>query len=273
MIDSGSSINKKTLISTLLKEDQEGVIAALESLNKKFTKLRNPLLRNMFAGFVSIEGACKVANCGLTDFMNALKDIGFKVEEDHANSLSVQQDRIKLDKSNIRELDVRAILSRQEDPLKLIMNTVKELHDSECLKLIAPFEPVPLIHLMQAKGFSNEVQIEGDGSVITYFKRDHTLLKTVEKEEVPIVDDPDSFYLKSKQFKGKIKTLDVRDLEMPKPMIAILETLQQLGEGEALYVYHKKIPVYLLPHLEEKGFRYLTKLTEEGKVDLLIYRP
>ncbi|EOR96450.1 hypothetical protein ADIARSV_0353 [Arcticibacter svalbardensis MN12-7] len=272
MNDSGRSINKKTLISTLLKEDKEGVIKALECLNKNFAKLRNPVLRNMFAGFVTIETACKVGNCEVTDFLDVMKKIGFMVEEDPANNILVLEDDIKIDKSNIKELDVRAILSRQEDPLKLIMSTVKELQDSECLKLIAPFEPVPLIHLMQAKGFSNEVHIEEDGSVITYFKRDYTLQKTVEKVQLPVVDDPDSFNLKIKHFEGKIKTLDVRDLEMPKPMIAILETLQQLGDGEALYVYHKKIPVYLLPHLEEKGFLYLTKNTDEGKVDLLIYK-
>ena len=273
MNNSGKFINKKTLISALLKEDKEGVLVALECLNKNFAKLRNPVLRNMFVGFVTIETACKVGKCEVSDFLNALKGIGFFVKEDSANDIIVEGDYIKIDKSNTKELDVRAILSRQEDPLNLIMSTVKELRDSECLKLIAPFEPVPLLHLMQKKGYLNEVHIEEDGSVITYFKRDLSSKKVLEKENLPLVDDPDSFSLKIKHFEGKIKTLDVRDLEMPKPMIAILETIQQLEDGEALYVYHKKIPVYLLPHLEEKGYLYLTKTTDDGKVDLLIYKP
>jgi TusA-related sulfurtransferase len=70
-----------------------------------------------------------------------------------------------------------------------------------------------------------------------------------------------------------IRTIDVRELEMPLPMVNILEQLQSIAPGEALFVYHKKVPVFLLPELKERGFEFLIQDTADNKVNLLIFRP
>ena len=54
------------------------------------------------------------------------------------------------------------------------------------------------------------------------------------------------------RFKGNLETVDVRELEMPLPMHTILEALETLPADKALFVYHKRIPVFLLPELEEQ---------------------
>ena len=74
------------------------------------------------------------------------------------------------------------------------------------------------------------------------------------------------------RFDGKFQTVDVRNLEMPLPMISILEAIQQLEVGQALFVYHKRIPVYLLPELYEKGYSYATKEISENEIHLIIFK-
>jgi hypothetical protein len=59
---------------------------------------------------------------------------------------------------------------------------------------------------------------------------------------------------------------------MPKPMHTILEALDHLPTDTALYVYHKRIPVFLLPELAQRGFEYRIKEISDGEVHLLIFR-
>jgi hypothetical protein len=66
--------------------------------------------------------------------------------------------------------------------------------------------------------------------------------------------------------------VDVRHLEMPQPMITILDNLDHLPNETALYVYHKRIPVFLLPELAQRGFEYRIKEIQDGEVHLLIFR-
>ena len=74
------------------------------------------------------------------------------------------------------------------------------------------------------------------------------------------------------RFSGKIETIDVRELEMPLPMHAIMEALQKLKNDKALFVYHKRIPVFLLPELEEQNFNYRIREIREGEAHLIIYK-
>ena len=64
----------------------------------------------------------------------------------------------------------------------------------------------------------------------------------------------------------------MRGLEMPQPMHKILSSLDEIPADHALYVYHKRIPVYLLPELSDRGFEYRFKEIGDGEVHLLIYK-
>ena len=61
-------------------------------------------------------------------------------------------------------------------------------------------------------------------------------------------------------------------MEMPLPMHTILESLNKLPEDQALFVFHKRIPVFLLPELEDQHFSYRIKEISDGEVHLLIYK-
>ncbi|MEO6632815.1 MAG: DUF2249 domain-containing protein, partial [Mucilaginibacter sp.] len=76
-----------------------------------------------------------------------------------------------------------------------------------------------------------------------------------------------------KRYQGKFIVLDVRHLEMPLPMTTILDALDKLPVVNALYVYHKRIPVFLLPELVQRNFDYRIKEISEGEVHLIIFIP
>jgi hypothetical protein len=59
---------------------------------------------------------------------------------------------------------------------------------------------------------------------------------------------------------------------MPGPMMAILDAIESLPPETALFVYHKRIPVFLLPELKEKKFDYRIKEIADNEVHLLIFK-
>jgi uncharacterized protein (DUF2249 family) len=149
------------------------------------------------------------------------------------------------------------------------MGQVKLMQPGMVLKIINTFEPTPLIMLLEKKGFETYVINVSEQVVESYF------LKT-SKGAAP--ENPDKEIGEKnwesiiQNFGLNIQKIDVRHLEMPQPMHAILEALEALKEGYALYVYHKRIPVYLLPELQERGFDYRIKEIGDGEVHLLIFR-
>jgi hypothetical protein len=75
-----------------------------------------------------------------------------------------------------------------------------------------------------------------------------------------------------KQFENNLEKIDVRHLEMPMPMMTILEALETLPGNKALYVHHKRIPVFLLTELKDRNFEYRIKEVQAGEVYLLIFK-
>ena len=264
-------IDERTRIKTLLDARQEEVIQALAALNGNFKKLRNPFLRKLLAGRVTIADACKIAGCPVPDFMASMRQIGFRTAEAPVIAPQSENDAA-LPKAGdeILNFDVRPILAQNGDPLKQITARAMALKPGQCLRLIAPFSPVPLITILEKKGFIHSTQIIGSDEVHTYFKRNRDADMESEAGEHTEIHDFDEVLARFDS--EDLRYIDVRHLEMPQPMLTILENLDTLEEGEALFVYHKKVPVFFLPQLQERGFKYHLKQTPEGKVNMLIYR-
>ena len=268
-------ISANTRIIELLNFNKTEVIAALVKLNKNFSKLNNPILRNLLARRITIADACKIAGCTIPDFLDSMQQIGFTVEEEPNSQQQSAQPVAGIKRSvNYLELDVRPILAQGKDPLKEILASVNKLEKNQGLKLVNTFEPLPLIHLLADKGFSYFVEFADDNTVITWFdKTTSTTTATISfPADEPTGDDEQFDNILSTIAAAKIKYLDVRELEMPKPMLAILAETFKLTVGDALFIYHKKIPMYLIPELEKLGFKYLFKNLSPGNVNMLIYK-
>lgn len=268
-------ISRHTKINYLIARKGEVVIERLVTLNAHFKKLRNPLLRKLLAGRVNIEGACKIAGCSLPDFMHAMLDLGFVFNDTgYTFSNNVEEDiPVCLNDLELVELDVRPVLSGGADPLKLILQKVDALTEKEALKLINSFEPLPLIHMLNKRGFEHRVEKQSEECVYTYFFKNTAAGLPTDKIKVDLPVAASAINLREliKRFEGKIQVIDVRTLEMPGPMLTILAALDSLPSGLALFVHHKKVPLYLLPHLEERGFKYAYEKIDEDNVSLIIY--
>lgn len=271
-------IGRSTTIKQLLDVNEEEVIPALVKLNNNFKRLRNPFLKKLFAKRVSIEDACKIAGCAIPDFLKAMQSIGFQLSYEAPDNFRENFDNVTIKTTdNVIELDVRPILDAGKDPLKQIMFKLNDLQEGQALKIINSFEPLPLIDLLSKKGFEAEVRKIRPDYVETFFFKSLPTDEHLAPEHpvtLPIsTENRLTFREQLAHYEGKLKVIDVRAYEMPKPMVTILETLKELKKGEALFVHHKKVPVYLLPHLHDEGFHYLAEQIDENNVSLLIFKP
>jgi len=73
--------------------------------------------------------------------------------------------------NNTVELDVRPMQKEKEEPFHVIMDAVDSLTEQDTFILHAIINPVPLLGVMEGRGFKNEVeQIEKDHWKITFTK-------------------------------------------------------------------------------------------------------
>ncbi len=259
-------INANTRLSVIIKEHPDA-LESIISINKKFEKLRNPLLRKLMAPRTSIAMAAKIGDRKPGDFFNALAPLGFTfkdviVDENDKSSGFV----VPTDSTKIEIFDVRPILDAGADPLKEIINRVNKLKQGKFLKIINTFEPTPLVLLLQKKGFeANTIFVNNNLTETYFFKKENIKFSTD-------IENNEDWNTVLESFNDNLVSIDVRHLEMPLPMTTILENLESLEEGKALYVNHKKIPVFLLSELKERNYNYLIKEEGENEVKLIIYK-
>ncbi len=177
---------------------------------------------------------------------------------------------VETNKNNVVTLDVRPTIQSGKDPFNEIMEAVKKLQDGQTLEIINVFEPIPLINKLEGMGYKSEV-LRKEGAVYTYFTKEQ-VEKPKEKPERSYISDAEEFDRVLESFGDKVKTIDVRHLEMPEPMVKILEELETLEPDTVLFVEHKRIPQYLLAELEDREFSIILKELNDNHVRLLIYR-
>lgn len=268
-------INGQTKISVIIKHN-EGAIDAIAAINRHFHKLRNPILRKILAARISIEDAARIGKCEVIEILQKLSAIGFEIEtrtqfSNEEKSITKYNTEVMqaINSGKLKSLDVRPVLEKGTDPFSHIMEALKKLPDGYVLEVINSFEPTPLIKILNKKGYASMIKTTED-VVQTYFikvteaqeeKRAGKLLFNVSMKELEIEQD-----------KNQYREIDVRNMEMPLPMVTILNELEDLQEGVALFVHHKKVPQYLLPELEQRHFNTWIAEIEEGDVKLLIHK-
>ena len=266
------TINTNTKIAKILKQNPES-LEAIISIHPKFEKLRNPLLRRLMAARTSIGMASQIGGCNIELFYGKLQPLGFKIDRETVQMTNKGKPKLpaffnSISPDQLLVFDVRPIINEGQDPLDLIIKKVKSIPAGGILKIINSFEPVPLISLLNKQGFESFTDKIDEETVETYFYR-----KSIYPFEINAgnknAQDWDELLEK---YKFKMVTADVRNLEMPQPMMTIVEELEKLSANKALFVYHKRIPVFLLPELKEREFDYRIKEIAPGEVHLLIFK-
>lgn len=265
-------ISGKTKIAQLLKENP-AALDAIVSISSKFEKLRNPLLRRVMAPRTTIETAAKMGGCSVADFFDKLRPLGFSASATAADDTPATNKPIpsfiaSVKQEDVLVFDVRPIIAGGDDPLKLIMEKIAAISAGQALKIINSFEPLPLMLLLEKKGFQVYVEQTADEVFFTYFYKPQGLSSN---DALPAVETSGDWSAVLNRFSGNLVTIDVRELEMPGPMMKILETIHTLAPQQALFVHHKRVPVFLLPELAERGMDYRINTIAEGDVKMLIY--
>jgi hypothetical protein len=121
---------------------------------------------------------------------------------------------------------------------------------------------------LKKQGFESFVDAIDDQLVETYFYKEEDAALQINE----LKNNSEGWDELLKHFEGKMQTVDVRHLEMPQPMMTILECIEKLPEESALFVYHKRIPVFLLPELKERKFDYRIKEEAPNEVRLMIFK-
>lgn len=271
-------INEKTKIAKIIKYNPKAM-DAIVALSPDFKRLLNPVLRRLVAGRTSISMASKMGKVTPQDFFKALAPLGFEIdenvkeEEEKVDNKPLPSYLAALKPENIKEFDVRQLIADGGDPLKSIQMKVRGLNAGEALLVITDFNPIPLLRLLSSQGFEYHQDFVDSDTIHSYFYDPNQ--KEGEQKEVNVTDDISTsgdWDQILNTFKGRIKEVDVRHLEMPGPMMTILEALVKMEEDKALFVNHKKVPVFLLSELKDRDYDYRIKEVQEGEVYLIIFK-
>ena len=273
-------ITPKTKISELIKENSKSV-DAIASLAKPLEKLKNPILRKIMASRVTIAEAAKMGGTTVAEFKRVLSPLGFIFGDENV-TLSESEVEAKpqwLLNANVDQIDnfdVRSIIDNGADPLKEILHRFREVQPGKILCVINNFVPTPLIHLLkQEKAEATFVENVSEKEFRTYFlkKEKDAEVSTATADEKLIMDTEESFKAVFEKFAAETtKKIDVRELEMPGPMQLILSELENLPDKNALYISHKRVPVYLLEELADKNYEVHIYNKTEGDVKMLIFK-
>ncbi len=286
-------ITRDTKIGKLLETD-ERMPDVLVSLSPAFKKLTNPLLRKHVAPRVSIKDAARIGGMTPNEFLRRLEEAGYEVEyspEDEAARTDAECKQAA--RYRIQTFDARPYLDAGKDPFPAIQEKLRGLASGEALEVVLDFAPLPLIEIFGKAGFHHCLRHEPDGTVHTlFFKPEQPrgfwrrlrrrwrggsgqaqrAEKTLPASPETQVLGPGVFESKLQEAGDQLRRLDVRGLEMPQPMMRILEVLPSLQDHEALLVEHERIPQYLLPELAERGFSIAARTAPDGHIQLLIFK-
>lgn len=269
-------ITKDTRISEIIKEDKQS-IDAIASLAKVLEKLKNPMLRKLMASRVTIAEAAKMGGVQVKDMVRVLKPLGFDFEEKNTSEEEESDNKpewlIALKDADISNFDVRQMLATGNDPLKEIMNRFKAVEVGKALCIINTFVPTPLVRLFEKDNALCYTETISPNEFHTYFLKQGKKKPVVEDTKKSKIFTESEVAFSQNKWKypnEKLIELDVRHLEMPGPMETILGALAKLPDGKALFVHHKRVPIYLLDELEDKGFQIHIFRLAENEVKLLI---
>jgi len=150
---------------------------------------------------------------------------------------------------NTITLDVREDIKAGREPFSTIMAAVGRLDAQQGLLLIAPFEPVPLFHVLAKRGFAHVSKQTPAGDWEVLFSRNVAM------------PDPTSAALTNSSSSTchanqprEVVDLDARGLEPPQPLVAVLEAIATLRRGAILRAQTDRRPMHLYSQLEARGF-------------------
>jgi uncharacterized protein (DUF2249 family) len=237
-------IGRGDKVADVVRRD-ESLIEVFARLSPALTRLRDPDMGRVMSRLVTVEQAARMAGIDAGDLvrrLNAVLDgqdptkreenaMGRTTAPDIAARMPPMLEGIPMEK--VVEVDVREDLRSGKEPFSRIMAALKDVPEGGVLALRAIFEPVPLYAVLARQGFTHYTErLAADDWKVWFYG-----------ERGPEADP-------------SVVVLDVRELEPPEPMVRTLAALEELPPGGTLVQLNVRVPQFLLPRLEERGFTY-----------------
>ncbi|MEB2314253.1 MAG: DUF2249 domain-containing protein [Sorangiineae bacterium] len=258
-------------ISAILKRD-ESLVEVLISASSTFKKLKNPLMRRTMAKLVTVEQAAQIAGLDPEALVARLNQaIGASGGDASAAAASapppqparapLPPELAALPEDALLECDVREDLRNGQEPFQRIMGAVRDLAPGQVLRLWATFEPVPLYAVLAKRGLGHFTeQLDQETWRVWFFPSEDARGTAA---GAPPAGSP-------AEGEDDMVVIDVRGLEPPEPMMRTLEALEQLPRGKTLIQLNVRVPQFLIPKLEERGFTYEVREQSADLVRLFI---
>lgn len=162
--------------------------------------------------------------------------------------------------SKIHTLDVRKDFRAGGSPFGKIQVALSGVARGETLRLLVPFEPLPLYEVAHCKGLTHETRQTPDGDWEVLFSHQpggesSTRKATAKTRKDGSVGDAEP---------AEIVDVDARGLEPPQPMVKILEALESLSDDATLSAQTDRRPIHLYPMLEARGFTGTSEEQPDG---------
>lgn len=247
-------------VAAVLRRD-ECLADVFAALSPVFERLRDPDMGKVMSRLVTVEQAARMAGVESGELVRRLNDAlegeGLTTSEegemkgrttDPAATAGMPAALEGFAKADVVEVDVREDLRAGREPFSRIMAALQDLPQGAVLALSAIFEPVPLYAVLAKRGFTHYTEQLAADDWRVWFYREGTrppgAERLADRQEAAPEADP------------AVVVLDVRDLEPPEPMIRTLAALEELPPGGTLVQINARVPQFLLPRLEERGFTY-----------------
>lgn len=281
-------------VSKVIARD-ERLIDEFTSLSPVFERLRNPAMRKIMTRLVTVEQAARMAGVDPAELVDRLNraigggsleagsegrnegtasppsdDNGIEATGSALSATEVVGQGLPavlrdLPPERLVDLDVREDLRAGREPFSTIMAARRSLPEGGVLRLRAIFEPVPLYAVMAKQGLAHWTErLAEDDWRVWFYPAD---LKGASVDAAPPrgQGEPETGG-------DDVVILDVRGLEPPEPMMRTLEAVEGLPPGATLVQLNVRVPRFLLPLLEERGFTYEIREEATDVVRLFIRR-
>lgn len=246
-----------------------GVIERLVALHPVFRRLREPEGRETMGRMATLRDAAQIASAPVAVLLAVVN--GDVPAPCAAGSWDAEEEQRpawmdRFDEASAQRIDVRPLLADGDDPFSEIMAVVDKVPVAGGLMIDAPFNPSPLRRVLAVKEFATFGQCLAPGHWRIFCLQGET-----EEAEPPPRPLPTTTELGAKVWQTEDGVhIDVRELERPGPMIAIL-TLIDGSEHEGVVVAHlDREPVFLYPELAERGWFHVLAPGEPGEVRLVL---
>lgn len=166
--------------------------------------------------------------------------------------------------------DLRPLLAQGVDPLTQVIERARAVGPNGRLVLEAPFNPLPLRRVLAQMGFSSTAEQSDEGHWRISCHRDGEGEVAGGSSGQECQGLPDVGVAVRREADGL--HIDVRGLQPPTPMLAILRLCAVVEPGVAIIVHHDRDPLLLYPELAEIGWSFAKENGEPGEVRLRLFK-